>query len=66
VNYTITWRIISKCRPTNANSNRCNLCLTEKFFIIYHPKMATLNTRNELASSCKHLKKFLLSNFSPG
>ena len=49
-------------KSENYASNRCNLCLWEKYFIIYKPKMATLNKRNELVSACRHNKKFLLSN----
>ena len=42
--------------------NRCNLCLWEKYFIICKPELAALNKRNELVSSCRHAKKFLLAN----
>ena len=41
---------------------KCNLCLWEKYYIICRPNMATLNNRNELVSSCRHAKKFLLNN----
>ena len=37
------------------------LCLWEKYYIICRPNMATLNNRNELVSSCRHAKKFLLN-----
>ena len=46
-----TWRILSSHSPYNSSSKRCNLCLKEKFLIIYRPKLSTLNKRNELVSS---------------
>ena len=62
INYTIKWKLLKRAKPYNCASNRCNLCLWEKYFIICKPKMATLNKRNELVSACRHNKKFLLSN----
>ena len=46
----------------SGSSKRCNLCLKEKFLIIYRPKLSTLNKRNELVSSCRHRNKALLRN----
>ena len=54
--------IVKRARSYNPASDRCNLCLWEKYFIICEPTMATLNKRNELVSSCRHYKKFLLKN----
>jgi hypothetical protein len=58
--YAIKWKLLKRAKPYNCASNRCNLCLWEKHFIICKPKMATLNKRNELVSACRHNKKFLL------
>ena len=52
IHYTIKWKILKRAKPYNCASNRCNLCLWEKYFIICKPKMATLNKRNELLSAC--------------
>ena len=60
--YTINWKIIKKSQPYCNKTKRCNLCLSEKFIIIYHPELSSLNKRNELVSTCRHRKKFLLSN----
>lgn len=60
VQYTIRWKILKKCRAYSNKTKRCNLCLHEKFIIIYYPKLSTLNSRNELISTCRHRKKFLL------
>ena len=54
IDYSITWRILSSHLPYNSSSKRCNLCLKEKFLIICHPDLSTLNKRNELVSSCRH------------
>ena len=62
IDYKIKWKILRHARPYNPASNRCNLCLWEKYYIICKPWMATLNKRNELVSSCRHYKKLLLKN----
>ena len=58
--FTITWKIIEKARAYTNISKRCNLCIAEKFFIICKPEMATLNKRNELLSTCRHRRKYIL------
>lgn len=58
--FTITWKIIDKARAYTNISKRCNLCIAEKFFIICRPEMATLNKRNELLSTCRHRRKYIL------
>ena len=63
--FKITWRILKHTSPYSPASNRCNLCLWEKFFIICKPERTTLNKRNELVTSCRHANKFLLKNFKP-
>ena len=60
--YSIKWRIIKQCRPYSNKTKKCNLCLYEKFVIICHPELSSLNTRNELISTCRHRKKQLLSS----
>ena len=64
VQYSIKWKILAHSKPYSTSSKRCNLCLTEKYFIICKPHMATLNYRNELLSSCRHRSKHLLCNVS--
>ena len=59
--YTINWKIIKKSKPYSNKTKRCNLCLFEKFIIICHPELSSLNKRNELISTCRHRKKYLLS-----
>ena len=54
VKYSIKWRIMKKCKSYSNKTKRCNLCLHEKFLIIYYPKLSSLNSRNELLSKCRH------------
>ena len=63
--FEISWKILKQTTPFSPVSNRCNLCLWEKYFIISRPELATLNKRNELVTSCRHANKFLLKNFKP-
>ena len=58
--FTISWKILAKAKSYTNLTKRCNLCNTEKFYILYKPDMATLNKRNELVSTCRHKRKFLL------
>ena len=52
--FKITQKILKQTSPHNPVSNRCNLCLWEKYFIICRPELATLKKRNELVTSCRH------------
>ena len=58
--FTVAWKIIAKAKPYTNLTKRCNLCTTEKFFLLTKPHMATLNKRNELISTCRHRRKFIL------
>ena len=60
--YNFKWRKVKQARSYSNISKRCNLCLWEKYFIIYKPDMSTLNNRSELVSNCRHSKKFLLKS----
>ena len=62
VNYRIKWRIVRHARSYSNVTKKCNLCLWEKYYIICRPDLATLNYRNELVTSCRHAKKFLLNS----
>ena len=58
--FNIKWKILAKAKSYTNLTKRCNLCTTEKFFLICRPHMATLNKRNELVSTCRHRRKFIL------
>ena len=62
VDYHIKWRIVRHAKSYSNVTKKCNLCLWEKYYIICRPDLATLNNRNELVTSCRHAKKFLLNS----
>ena len=56
-------RLLRTCKQYDNISKKCNLCLSEKFFIICKKELCSLNKRKELASWCHHRNRFLLKNF---
>ena len=40
--FKVSWKILKQATPYNPASNRCNLCLWEKCFIICRPDLGTL------------------------
>ena len=63
VDFKIKWNILYEAKPYNNTSDRCKLCLLEKYFIVYRHDLGTLNKRTEMFSVCRHKAKFLLRNF---
>ena len=57
---TVTWKIIDRGKPFSPSTGICNLCTSEKFFIMYRPDMAELNSRSEIFNHCRHKKPALL------
>jgi len=57
VKFSVKWKILAKGKSYSTSSEKCYLCLKEKYFIICNPQLATLNNRNELGGECKHRKK---------
>ena len=58
--YSIKWKIMARAQPFSQTTNQCQLCTREKYFIVYKPELCTLNSRNELFSSCRHKRTKLL------
>ena len=54
IQYELSWKILTRGRVFNPVTKTCQLCLKEKFLIIFSPEGATLNKRNELFSTCRH------------
>ena len=59
--YILNWKIIEKTHAFNPITLQCKLCLSEIYHILVNPTQASLNKRLEVYSSCRHIKKFLLS-----
>ena len=61
-NYDMAWEIVDRAPDFNPTNRKCRLCLKEKFYIIFQPDGATLNSRSELFSTCRHRLRLLLNN----
>ena len=64
IGFTLTWKILKQAAQFNPASNRCYLCPWEKYFIVCRADLASLNKQNELVTSCRQARKFLLSSFT--
>ena len=58
--YEIKWSIVSRTSPYKCGTRKCDLCLTEKYYILKSNKTITLNKRSEIANKCRHRSKFKL------
>ena len=61
--YTLRWWVIDRGKKFNPISKSCDLCLKEKFHIMFNKNTATLNSRREIFSTCRHRTQNLLCNF---
>ena len=60
IGYQVKWKIMGSAPPYNHVTDKCHLCVREKYFIIFQPEKATLNSRNEIAGHCPHKEGQLL------
>ena len=61
----IKWEFLKKCNPTTPGRKICDLCISEKFFIItniQNPKM--INKRTDIGNKCPHKRKWMLEDLS--
>ena len=58
--FSIKWSILDRGQIFNPATKTCQLCTKEKFYIIFKPEIATLNSRNELGAHCRHKKTTLV------
>ena len=61
IGFSIEWKIISRAKPFDPGTGVCRLCIREKYFIIFKPNMATINSRSEIGGPCLHKASKLLS-----
>ena len=61
--FQISWEKIANARTFNPVNKKCNLCLQEKYRIMFQPEGASLNSRKELFNTCCHRTQPLLQNF---
>ena len=50
--FELKWKILDRGEKLNPTNRKCNLCLKEKYHIIFQPSGASLNKRSELLSTC--------------
>ena len=60
VPYNISWKVITRSKSFDPTTRSCQLCLKEKFYIMFRPEGASLNERRELYATCRHRLKPLL------
>ena len=62
----LMWCILKSVQGYSNISKRCMLCLHEKYEILnYSDQEKLLIKRLEFVSKCRHVNKFLLSNYKP-
>ena len=61
-NFNVRWEVVARANDFNPISRKCQLCLKEKYYILFHQGGATLNKRSVLFSTCRHRLRRLLSN----
>ena len=47
INFGLSWRIIAKTNSYSPSSKKCWLCIKEKYYILFEPKLASLNKRHK-------------------
>ena len=60
--HKLEWKLLLRSQSFNPSTKQCSLCLREKYCIIFQPEGATLNSRSEIFSTCRHRLKPLLTN----
>ena len=58
---TVKWKFLEQNIPTfNPVRGSCRLCLREKYNILMNSKNATLNSRTEIFTHCRHIQSKLI------
>ena len=60
LDYRVSWKLIDRAKPYSPVTGKCQLCIKEKFYILFYPEMATLNSKSEIYANCRHKKSKLL------
>ena len=62
IEYQIDWEIAASAPAYTPGLGRCLLCLREIYTIMYGGAGASLNSRSEISSTCRHRRKYLLNS----
>ena len=60
IDFKISWKIVDRALPFSPVSGTCALCTKEKYYILFHSDLATLNKKSEIYANCRHKKSNLL------
>ena len=60
--HDISWSIRAKTGVYTAGAKFCDVCLTEKTYIMLAEPRESLNVRSEILNTCRHKAKFTLAN----
>ena len=55
------WLLVDKWEDFKPVNKKCQICLKEKFYIMYDSGGSTLNKREEVYNTCRHRRTKLLS-----
>ena len=54
------WKLIDLAKPYFPVNGKCQLCIKEKFDILFNPQIATINSKSEIYANCRHKRSKLL------
>ena len=60
IEYSVSWKLIATAKPYSPVTGVCHLCTREKYYIVFKSELATLNSREEIKSNCRHKPSKLL------
>ena len=60
IQYSLKWKLIARAKPYSPVAGVCQLCTREKYYILFKPELASLNSRNEIKTHCRHKQAVLL------
>ena len=56
IGHTIKWKLVDCAKRYSPLSRKCQLCVKEILYILFHPNMANLNSRSDIYANCRHKK----------
>ena len=48
IEHSISWKLVDRAQHFSPVSGKCQLCIKEKLYILFHQEMASLNSKNEI------------------
>ena len=64
--YTITWKILTLTKRLQSGTGSCDLCTTEKLFIMGDEHKSSLNVKSEFFNKCPHRRAFYTAEKNRG